>query len=159
MKKLLLFFSLLFFSSSLWAQGELIITSEKQTIDYEKRLFVYSGKVKATWKDLLLEAQELKVYLDEKNVPQKVVAKGKVKISQKKEKRYASCELAVYTSKDSKVTLEGNPHYWDGMGNDLVATKLIIWLKRGLVEAEGKPVKAVYYFKEGKSGPESGKSE
>jgi len=143
-------------------QRELVISSSRQQIDYKNRIFIYEGEVRATWRDFLVEGERLEVYLTKEDALNKVIIKGKVRITQiadKNKKREASCELATYTAQDDVLVLEGGAHYLDDMGNDLLAEKITIWVSAEKLVAEGSPVKSTYSLKgEEEVGPASGES-
>jgi lipopolysaccharide transport protein LptA len=138
---------------------ELVVTSQHQRVDYANRIFVYQGEVKLDWKDLVVEADEISAYLTEENALSKIVARGKVRITEKAEERKASCELATYTPEDDKMVLEGSAQYEDEFGNTLLADKVTLWRGEKKMEATGSPVRATYFLEEVKVDSASGKSE
>ncbi|MEA3485554.1 MAG: LptA/OstA family protein [Candidatus Aerophobetes bacterium] len=143
-------------------QRQLVINSSRQEMNYKSRIFIYEGDVEATWKDFLIKGDRLEMYLTKEDAISKVIIKGKVRITQmtdKGEKREATCELATYTAQDDRVILEGKAHYLDEMGNDILANKITIWVTLEKLVAEGSPVKAIYSLKgEEEVGPASGES-
>ncbi|MFQ6067511.1 MAG: LptA/OstA family protein [bacterium] len=145
------------------AQKELVVSSSQQRIDYANRILFYKGKVKATWEDLLLLSDEMEVYLTKENDLKEIIAKGNVSITQGDKKRQATGQMATYTGEDDKITIEGNAHYHDELGNDLLAEKISIWLGTEKLEAEGTPVQATYVLgslrKEEEVGSPGGKSQ
>jgi lipopolysaccharide transport protein LptA len=122
-------------SSTVFAQKELVVSSSQQRIDYANRILLYKGEVKATWEDLLLLSEEMQVYLTEENDLKEVVAKGNVSITQGNKKRQATGQMATYTGEDNKLIIQGNAHYHDEVGNDLLAEKITIWI--GIEKLEG----------------------
>ena len=138
---------------------ELVVTSQHQSVDYANRIFVYRGEVRLDWKDLIMEADEISAYLTEENTLEKMVARGKVRITEKTAKRKASCELATYTPEDDKMVLEGNAQYEDEFGNTLLADEIILWRGEKKMEATGSPVRATYFLEEVKVDSPSGKSD
>jgi len=158
----LIIFGGMSFAEAVSNQRELVISSSRQQIDYKKRIFIYEGRVRATWKDFLIEGEKLEVYLTKEDTLSKVIIKGKVKITQiadEGKKREATCELATYTAQDDTVVLEGEAHYLDDLGNDLLANKITIWVTLEKLVAEGSPVKATYSLKgEEEVGPAGGES-
>jgi len=131
-------------SSTVFAQKELVVSSSQQRIDYANRILFYKGEVKATWEDLLLLSDEMQVYLTEENDLKEVVAKGNVSITQGNKKRQATGQTATYTGEDNKLIVQGDAHYHDEVGNDLLAEKITIWIGIEKLEAEGTPVQATY---------------
>jgi len=131
-------------SSTVFAQKELVVSSSQQRIDYANRILFYKGEVKATWEDLLLLSDEMQVYLTEENDLKEVIAKGNVSITQGNKKRQATGQMATYTGEDNKLIVQGDAHYHDEVGNDLLAEKITIWIGIEKLEAEGTPVQATY---------------
>ncbi len=127
---------------------ELMVTSQHQQVDYANRIFIYRGEVRLDWKDLIMEADEISAYLTEENTLGKMVARGKVRITEKTAKRKASCELATYTPEDDKLVLETNAQYEDEFGNTLLADEIILWRGEEKMEATGSPVRATYSLEE-----------
>ena len=153
-------FLMIVFCGGVFAQQpkeELVVTSRHQRIDYTNRVFIYSGEVRLDWKDLRVEADEISAYLTEENTLMKMVAKGKVRITEKTRK--TSCELATYTPEDDKIVLEGSARYEDEFGNTLLADKVILWRGEEKMEATGSPVRATYFLEEVKVDSPSGKSD
>jgi lipopolysaccharide transport protein LptA len=150
-------------SSTAFAQKELVVSSSQQRIDYTNRILFYKGKVKATWEDLLLLSDEMEVYLTKENDLKEVVAKGNVSITQGNKKRKATGQMATYTGEDNKLIIQGDAHYHDEVGNDLLAEKITIWIGIEKLEAEGAPVQAIYALgslrEEEEVGSQGGKSQ
>ncbi len=133
---------------ALAAQGMLVVSSSEQRIDYGNQVFIYKGEVKATWEDIVLEADEMEVYLTEENTLREIIARGNVKVIQREKNRQVSGESAIYFAEDDRLIMEGQVHYQDELGNDLKADKMTMWIKTEKVEAEGTPVEAIYVLKE-----------
>lgn len=138
---------------------ELVVISQHQWVDYANRIFIYRGEVRLDWKDLIMEADEISAYLTEENTLMKIVARGKVRITEKAGKIKASCELATYTPEDDKMVLEGSAQYEDEFGNTLLADEIILWRGEEKMEATGSPVRATYFLEEVKVDSPSGKSD
>jgi len=142
-----------------FAQEKLTVTSSEQSINYSKHLLVYKGNVKATWKDLKLEAEQMEVYLTKEGTLNKIMAKGKVKVNKTANNIQVSCQTATYTYEDGILTLQGDVQYTDKMGNNLLAEQMMIWTKEDRLEAKGSPVQATYILGKGGAGvPAGGKS-
>lgn len=150
-------------SSIVFAQKELVVSSSQQRIDYANGILFYKGKVKATWEDLLLLSDEMEVYLTKDNDLKEIIAKGNVSITQGNKKRQATGQMATYTGEDNKLIIQGNAHYHDERGNDLLAEKITIWIGIEKLEAEGTPVQATYALgslrEEEEVGSQGGKSQ
>lgn len=138
---------------------ELVVISQHQWVDYANRIFIYRGEVRLDWKDLIMEADEISAYLTEENTLMKIIAKGKVGITERTRKIKASCELATYMAEDDKIVLEGSAQYEDEFGNTLLADEIIMWRGEERMEATGSPVKATYFLEEVKVDSPSGKSD
>lgn len=146
-----------------WAFGQepkqqLVVTSRHQRVDYVNKIFIYSGEVMLDWEEVVVEAEEVSVYITEENTLMKLVAKGKVRITEKTAETKTSSELATYTAEDDKIVLDGNAQYEDEFGNTLLADKIVLWRGEKKMEATGSPVRATYFLEEVKvdsSSPES----
>ncbi len=128
-------------------QETLIVSSSQQRIDYGNRVFIYEGEVRATWGDIVLQADEMEVHLTEENTLKKITARGNVKVIQKEKNRIVSGESAIYIAEDDRLIIEGQAHYQDELGNDLKADKITLWITTEKLEAEGTPVEAIYVLK------------
>lgn len=145
---LVLILSIIFAGAAVANQKTLVVSSSEQRIDYGNRVFTYKGEVKATWEDIVLEADEMEVYLTEENTLKEMIARGNVKVIQKEKNRQVNGESAIYVAEDDRLIMEGQVHYRDELGNDLQGHKMTIWIKTEKIEAEGTPVKAIYILKE-----------
>ena len=145
---LVLILSVILTGASLANQKTMVVSSSEQKIDYGNRVFIYKGEVKATWEDIVLEADEMEVYLTEENTLREIVARGNVKVLQKEKNRQVSGASAIYTAEDDKLIVEGQAHYQDELGNELQADKITLWIATERLEAEGTPVKAIYVLEE-----------
>ncbi len=147
-----------------WALGQepeeqLTVTSQHQKVDYVNRIFVYSGEVLLEWKDVVIEGDEVSVYITEENTLIKLVAKGRVRITEKETKTKTSGEMATYTAEDDKIVLEGNAQYEDDFGNTILADRIVLWREERRMEATGSPVRATYFLEEVQVDSSSGKSD
>ncbi len=129
-------------------QETMVVSSSEQKIDYGNRVFIYKGEVMATWGDIVLEADEMEVYLTEENTLKEIIARGNVKVIQKEKNRQVIGESAIYIAEDDRLIMEGQVHYQDELGNSLQAHKMTIWIEIEKIEAEGAPVKAIYVLQE-----------
>ena len=140
-------------------QEQMVVTSRHQKVDYVNRIFVYSGEVKLDWKEVVVEAEEISVYITEENTLIKLVAKGRVTITEKETKTKTSGELATYSAEDDKMVMEGNAQYEDEFGNTILADKIVLWREEKRMEATGSPVIATYFLEEVQVDSSSGKSD
>ena len=145
---LALILSIVFAEAAVANQKTLVVSSSEQRIDYGNQVFTYKGEVKATWEDIVLEADEMEVYLTEENTLKEIIARGNVKVIQREKNRQVNGESAIYVAEDDRLIMEGQVHYQDELGNDLKADKMTIWIKTEKIEAEGTPVEAIYVLKE-----------
>jgi lipopolysaccharide transport protein LptA len=145
---LVLISSIICAGTALANQKTMVVSSLEQKIDYENQIFVYTGEVKATWGDIVMEADEMEVYLTEENTLKEIVGRGNVKVLRKETNRQVTGTSAIYTPEDDKLIVEGQAHYQDELGNDLQADKITLWITTEKIEAEGTPVTAIYVLKE-----------
>ena len=145
---LALILSIIFAGAAVANQKTLVVSSSEQRIDYGNRVFTYKGEVKATWEDIVLEADEMDVYLTEENTLKEIIARGNVKVIQKEKNRQVSGESAIYIAEDDRLIIEGQAYYQDELGNDLKADKITLWIATEKLEAEGTPVEAIYVLEE-----------
>ena len=138
-------------------QAKITVSSDKQSIDYAKRFLLYQGNVVMTWKDYLVEADEVQVYITIEETLEKIIAICNVKINQDV-KMQASCQKVTYFPQDEVAIMEGEVKYQDDIGQTLEADKVTIWTLEERLQAEGNPVKSTYILSEeqiGTSGEES----
>ncbi len=145
---LVLILGIIFVGAATANQVTLLVSSSEQRIDYRNRVFVYKGEVEATWEDIVLKADEMEVYLTEKNTLKEIIARGNVKVIQKEKNRQVSGESAIYIAEDDRLIIEGQAYYQDELGNDLKADKITLWIATEKLEAEGTPVEAIYVLEE-----------
>lgn len=132
-------------------ERKITVSSDRQSIDYSKKILTYQGNVKISWDNYFVEAEKVDVYLAPDNTLDRIVATGGVKISQDK-KAQGSCQKLSYSARENTVILEGQVSYLDEMGNTFLAQKITIWIEEKKLEAEGNPVEATYILKEEESG-------
>lgn len=144
---LILLFSVSLAGAISAAQETIEITSSSIKIDYDSGTVYCKGNARAVWGAVIMEADEMQIFLTEENTVEKIEARGNVKVIQGEEKREAGGEMAIYTAEDDKFVLENKAYYYDESGNSLLAEKIIIWIEAERLEAEGiegVPVKAAY---------------
>ena len=141
------------------AQGreKITVTSNQQSIDYAKGTLIYEGNVRINWKDYIIEANKVEVYLTPDKTLEKIIATGEVKMNQDT-KVQVSCRKATYLARDRILILEEEVEYQDEIGNTLQAQKVTIWTLEEKLQAEGNPVKANYILEEEEIGPPGGES-
>lgn len=139
-------------------EEKMTVISQQQSIDYINRVLTYQGEVKVTWKDYILTADRVEIYLTEENTLKKIIAEGKVTIKQDKTIE-GSCQKVTYTAPDGLILLEGNVNYKDTLGNSLSADRVMVWTIERKIEAQGSPVSATYIISQGAtSGTAGGES-
>jgi len=144
---LILLFSVSLAGAISAAQETIEITSSSIRIDYDSGAVHCKGDAKAVWGGVIMEADEMQIFLTEENTVEKIEARGNVKVIQEEGKRQAGGEIGIYTAEDDKFVLENKAYYYDESGNSLLAEKIIIWIEAERLEAEGiegVPVKATY---------------
>ena len=144
---LILLFSVSLAGAISAAQETIEITSSSIRIDYDSGAVYCKGDAKAVWGGVIMEADEMQIFLTEENTVEKIEARGNVKVIQEEEKREAGGEIAIYIAEDDKFVLENKAYYYDESGNSLLAEKIIIWIEAERLEAEGiegVPIKATY---------------
>jgi len=147
MSGLMLLFSVSLAGATSAAQKTLEITSSYIRIDYDSGAIYYSGNAKAVWEGVIMEADEMEIFLTEENTVERIEARGNVKVIQEEEKRQAGGEIAIYIAEDDKFVLENKAYYYDESGSSLLAEKITIWIEAERLEAEGiegVPIKATY---------------
>ena len=138
-------------------QEVITVSSNKQSIDYATRILLYQGNVVITWKNYLVEADEVQVYITIEETLEKIIATGNVKINQDA-KMQASCQKVTYLPQDEVAIMEGEVRYQDDIGQTLEANKVTIWTLEERLQAEGNPVKSTYILKEEQIGASGGES-
>jgi len=136
----------LIFAGGVFAEDKkdrLIVTSDKQSIDYTQRLLVYEGNAKVVWREYTVEAEKVQVFLTKEDTLEKVIAEGEVKISQG-EKMQGFCQKVTYLVGEGILVFEGDVVYQDERENKLQAQKVTVWIKEKKLQAEGSPVTATY---------------
>jgi len=96
------------------AEQQLTIESQKMEADLNKNLVVFLDKVLAVDKDYKLSADKLTVFLcNESRGPEKIVAEGKVKITQ--QNLVSESDRATIIPNEDKVILDGNARVRQGV--------------------------------------------
>ena len=84
------------------------ITSDNLTLNAKERIFVYTGNVDVKHKNMVLKANKVTGYYSKDNKIEKLVAEGKVDISQGATIR-ARSEEAIYDATKKIIILTKNP--------------------------------------------------
>ena len=128
-------------------EKKITVTSRQQSIDYANRILIFQGEVKASWENYTIEADKAEIYLTPDETLEKIIATGKVKITQDAGIQ-GTCQMIIYLPQKNLLTLEGNVKYQDDIGNSIEAQKVTVWTLEERLEAEGDPVKAIYILRE-----------
>ena len=119
---LILLFSVSLAGATSAAQETIEITSSSIRIDYDSGAVYCKGDAKAVWGGVIMEADEMQIFLTEENTVEKIEARGNVKVIQEEGKRQAGCEMAIYTAEDDKFVLEIKAYYYDESGKGITKT-------------------------------------
>lgn len=84
------------------------ITSDNLSLDAKERVFIYTGNVDVKHKNMVLKANKVTGYYSKDNKIEKLVAEGKVDISQGETIR-ARSEEAIYDATKKIIILTKNP--------------------------------------------------
>ncbi len=122
------------------------ITAEKMTSYNKSNKIIFIGNVVAKQDDLTLFSDKMTVYSDKKGRKlNKIVARGNVKVE--KGERFATGDLAVYSEKEEKIVLTGNPRAWE-KDNEIVATEMIFLINEDkllVIGSKEKKIKLTLY--------------
>lgn len=100
------------------------IKSNELTADNKGKTAIFTGKVVAKQGDITIFADKITVnYADKKGDVEKIEAAGNVRIIQQNKTGLAA--LAVYDSRDGRITLTGNPKVMQG--GDSISGKVITY--------------------------------
>ena len=136
-KSLLVLWILMVGSVFLWAKdAPFYIQSDQMEIDHNKRVIVFTGHVKARQKDILVQADLMRVYYKatstqgketkdiSKQQIERIEAEGHVIINQGE--RQARGEKAVFLKDREEIILTGHPVLQEG-GNVIKGEKVVIF--------------------------------
>ena len=121
-----------------------VITSDSLSFDYQKRVAVFDGNVKAVDPQMRATADHLTVTFDETNEVKTVIAQGSVNIYH--EDKHASCKRAVYTAQTGQVVLTGNAALTRG-GDKVMGRRITFWLNEERMLSE--PGRLILYPEDG----------
>lgn len=123
------------------------VTSEKMVYDSAAQKVTFSGKVKVTHPDFILNSDRLQIFLGESGngqrpagdidagVVQRIVAESNVTI-QLPEGRVATCAKATYKVDDETLTMEGKPAIREG-SSQIRGDIMIFYLRENRNEVQG----------------------
>lgn len=100
------------------------IKSNELSADNKGKTAVFSGKVVARQGDITIYADRITInYAEKKGDVEKIEASGNVRIVQ--QNKIGTAALAVYDSRDGRITLTGNPRVMQG--TDSISGKVITY--------------------------------
>ena len=112
------------------------VVSERMSIELRDNSVAFSGDVRATQCDILLTARKLTAYYnDDRSRIERIVASGKVEISQGP--RIASGEEALFDNVNRIITLNGDPVLRQG-SSIVRGREIMIWLEEDRMEVTGE---------------------
>ncbi|MEE8075336.1 MAG: lipopolysaccharide transport periplasmic protein LptA [Candidatus Binatia bacterium] len=123
----------------------IVITSDRMEVDRKNNTISYKGHVIVVWGAATMKSETLTANYDPGlETLNKVVAKGKVRVTQGK--RVATGGRAVFKSQDNTITLLDNPLVREGK-NQVSGSRIILFISEDRVVVEGgtQRVKAVIF--------------
>jgi len=120
------------------------ITSDTLSLDLSKKEGTFSGNVRAVDPKFELGADELVIYFDNDNKPERLVAKGNVTIKQAD--KTSNSRQAEYIVAERKIILTGNPVVNQGP-NRVSGNTITIFQDSEQMKVEGGRTTAVFYPK------------
>lgn len=139
------------FAAAPAASGERVaastnVTAENMVYDSAAQKVTFSGKVKVTHPDFMLNSDRLTLFLADsaqKNAAQsnagavqRIIAESRVDIKLP-EGRVATCNKATYTVASETLLMEGNPILREG-NNQIKGDKMIFHLRENRNEVQGR---------------------
>ena len=118
------------------------ITSDTLSLDLSKKQGTFSGNVKAVDPKFELSADELIIYFDKDNKPERLVATGNVQIKQSD--KNTSSRQAEYIVAEKKIVLTGDPVVSQGP-NKISGNTITIYQDSEKMTVEGGRTKAVIF--------------
>lgn len=154
MKKIfnILLLVLLLFPAPLLGASPIHITSDSMVVERDKGIVTFRGNVVAKRDDLIINAEELKVFYNDKREIERIEAIGKVRID--REGSTAFGEKAEFFNREEKLILTGSPRVVEGL-NSVEGDRITLYLKEGRSIVEGgkdRRVKAVFVPQEKEGG-------
>ncbi len=141
-----LLLSVLAFPLILYAQP---ITGEAKNLEFKKDRIIYSGNARLTRGDMVLKADRVTIFLNEKGKPVKLVAEGNV--DYREPKRKAKADYAEYVFAEELIILRGKAVVEEDK-NILEAEEIVYDRKNETLRALGKNrrVRTIYIEEEKK---------
>lgn len=118
------------------------ITSDSLSLDLSKKEGTFSGNVKAVDPKFELNSDELIIYFDKDNKPERLVAKGNVTIKQAD--KNTSSRQAEYVVAERKIILTGDPAVSQGP-NKVSGNTITIYQDSEKMTVEGGRTKALFF--------------
>ncbi|MGC9062624.1 LptA/OstA family protein [Calditerrivibrio sp.] len=142
---LVLFF--LLFSVLIFADEKFPVNIEADSVKYfgKEQYSLFTGNVKATYKDTKVYSDSMKVVFDSKKEVEFIYFTGNVKMV--KEGMYSLSKEAELKMKDNILVLKGDAKVWQGE-NYLEGEEVIVYNNDNRVvvnRAENKRVKVIFY--------------
>lgn len=129
------------------AVGDLtVITAERLVYDAERQTAQFEKDVVVSDPHLRMKTDRLTVVFDEKNQPQRLLAEGRVILSQAETRAWA--EKVTYDVVSGQVTLEGRPRVMRGR-DLLMAQRIVFWRNQGRLECFPEARLIIYPQKNG----------
>jgi len=117
------------------------------------RTLVFKQNVHVQQGDLSIRCNLLEAfYPKDGNQPDRLVARGSVRMAQTSADQAASCDLAIYDRVRDRFTCKGNASFRDG-GNTLRGSEIDVDLKRETVEVKGGAELLIHPDSLGSNGP------
>lgn len=141
--------ALLLLPSPLFGASPIDITSDSMVVERGQGLVTFKGNVVARKDDLLIKAEELRVFYGKERDIERIVALGKVRIE--KGDTTAWSEKAEFFNKEDKLVLTGDPKVVEGK-NSVEGERITLFLKEGRSIVEGgekRRVRAIFVPREG----------
>lgn len=108
-----------------------VVTSERLVYDAEQRYAMFEKDVVVSDPNLRMKTDRLTIHFDEKNQPTRLLAEGRVILSQADTRAWA--DKASYDVVSGQVTLEGNPRVLRGR-DMLMAQRIVFYRNQSRLE-------------------------
>ncbi len=145
--RLLVLLFVLFFISFLYAEEKFPVNIEADSVKYfgKEQYSIFSGNVRATYKDMKVFSENMRVVFNNKREVETIFCTGNVKMV--KEGMYSLSKEAEMKVKDNILILKGDAKVWQGE-NYLEGEEVIVYNNDNRVvinRAENKRVKVIFY--------------
>lgn len=149
MNRVLIVFSfLLLLPANLLAASPINITSDTMVVERNKGIVTFKGNVVARRDDLVIKADELRVFYGENREIERIEALGKVRIDRGETTAFG--EKAEFFNREERLVLTGNPRVVEG-SNSVEGERITLYMREGRSVVEGgkkRRVKAVFVPRE-----------